>query len=283
VVVMTWITPFHALPYWVMMRAARPARVTAVVHNATPHEKLPFQRRLTRWVLGRCDGLVAHSATVADELAELAPEVEVHVAPLPPLVQVQARPLPPREPGSDGLRVLFFGFVRPYKGVDVALEAIALLRDRGLHVSLTVAGEFWEPLEPWYARVHRLGLDDRVDVRPGYVSDAAVDELLASHHAVVMPYRSATQSGVVPLAMAAERPVVASAVGGLAEFVTEGVNGTLAEPGDASSLADAIERCALKLEPLAANTRGCLTTWEAVSDAVFKAAGLAPEVGSTPA
>lgn len=271
VLVLTWITPFHALPSMVMMHAARPARVVAIVHNAKPHEALPFQERLTRWVLGSCDGLVAHSTTVAHDLAGLVPNVDVVVTPMPPHVTVQAHPLPT---AGQELRLVFFGFVRPYKGVDIALEALAILRERGFKARLTVAGEFWEPVEPWYRRIEDLGLNDHVEIRPGYVSDSAVDALLAEHHAVVMPYRSATQSGVVPVAMAAARPVIASRVGGLAEFVTDGVNGTLAEPGDAASLADAIERCGQRLDDLAEGTQKCLTSWEDVADAVLKAAGL---------
>lgn len=272
VVVITWVTPFHAVPYWVLMWAASPARKVALVHNAIPHEKLPLQKPLTRWVLGRCDGLVAHSAAVASDLADLVPDVELIATPMPPLIRVQPQPLP--EGTGDDLKLLFFGFVRPYKGVDVALDALRVLGERGFRPRLTVAGELWEPIEPWYRRIEERGLTDQVDLRPRYVSDAEVNDLLAAHHAVLLPYRSATQSGVVPVAMAAGRPVIATNVGGLAEAVSEGVNGALAEPGDARSLADAIQRCTDQLDELAANTKSCVASWDDVADVLFKAAGL---------
>ena len=268
--VITWTTPFHALPYRVMMLAAGKTRCVAIVHNARPHESLPLQRPLTRWILGRCDGLVSHASTVADELAEFAPTVETVITPMPPEIEVRRTPLPP----DDTLRLLFFGFVRPYKGLDVALEAMALLKSKGVRTQLSVVGEFWDPIERWRSQIEQLGLADVVELRPGYVPDADVSDLLAAHHALVLPYRSASQSGIVPVALSAGRPVIATAVGGVAESVTDGVDGTLAAPGDAVSFADAIERCRQNLHELAAGTSEKVLTWDDVAVAVLKVAGV---------
>ena len=270
VLVLTWTTPFHALPYRVMMGAARSARVVAIVHNAQPHERLPLQTLLTRWVLRRCNALVVHASTVADEVARLDIDVETITTPMPPLVDVTPQALP----AADPLRLLFFGFVRPYKGLDVALDALALLRDRGMRVELSVVGEFWEDVGPWEQRVAERHLDDQVVLRPGYVPDRDVNGLLAAHHGVLLPYRSASQSGIVPVALSAGRPVIATRVGGIAEAVDDGVNGVLAEPGDPESLAAAIERFAEHLPDLAAHARDNLPTWEDVAVAVMKMAGV---------
>ena len=276
VVLFTWTTPFHAVQYQVINRIAvgsrrrspRP-RLVAMVHNADPHESMPLQRPLTRWVLGRCDGLVAHSNIVADQLADLVPDVEVVVTTMPAHLDVEPTPLPPTDP----VRLLFFGFVRPYKGLDVALDALVLLRDEGLRPRLKIRGEFWEPVEEWREHVASRGLDDQVDLLPGYVPDEEVGGLLAESHAVVLPYRSASQSGIVPVAFTAGRPIVATAVGGFADTIVEGVNGTLAQPGDARSLADAIRRLVDDLPKLAAGTQQSGPTWDEVAAAVLKAAG----------
>ena len=122
----------------------------------------------------------------------------------------------------------------------------------------------------------RAGLSEQVDLRLWYASDDEVERLLATHHAVLLPYRSATQSGIVPIALAAGRPVVATAVGGIAEVVEDGVNGTLATPGDADSLADAIERCAAQLTDLAAAATTVAESWDDVAAAVVKAARIDP-------
>lgn len=271
--VFTWITPFHSLPYRVVARAAGNTPKVAIVHNAIPHERLPLQKTLTRRALGCCDGFVTHSTTVADELAELVPNIGTITIPMPPHIQVEAQPLPSVD--GDGLRLLFFGFVRPYKGLDIALDALVVLAGRGIRPQLSVMGEFWGPVEPWRARVAQLGLAAQVSLHPGYVPDVEVSKHLGAHHAVLLPYRNASQSGIVPVALAAGRPVVATAVGGIAEAVTDGLNGTLAAPGDAVSLADAIERCARQLPALAARTRENVLSYEDVADAVLRVAGLA--------
>jgi glycosyltransferase involved in cell wall biosynthesis len=272
-VVLVWTTPFHVLTYRLIMGLAGRARKVAIVHNALPHEPLPLQRPLTRWILSRCDGLVAHASTVAEELDELlGGRVETVMTPHPPNIDVVPRPLP--ELADDGLRLLFFGFIRPYKGLDVALDALARLRQQGVRHRLTVAGEVWDPTEDWDEQVRRRGLGDQIDLRLGYVADGEVSGLLAEHHAALLPYRSATQSGIAPIAFAAGRPVVATAAGGLTDVISDGANGTLAAPGDARSLADAIQRCTRDLPTLADGALKMAPTWEDVAAAVVKAAGL---------
>jgi glycosyltransferase involved in cell wall biosynthesis len=273
VLVLVWATPFHVLTYRLIMAVARGTRTVAVVHNALPHEPLPLQRPLTRWILCRCDGIVVHASTVADELDDLVgTRVEAVITPHPPNLDVEPSPLPERP--DNGLRLLFFGFIRPYKGLDLALDALALLRQQGIHHRLTVAGEGWDPTEDWDEEVRRRGLADQVDLLLGYVPDSEVCGLLAEHHAALLPYRSATQSGIAPIAFAAGRPVVATAVGGLTDVITEGENGTLAAPGDAQSLADAIQRCARSLPALADGALRKAPTWQDVATAVVKSAGL---------
>jgi glycosyltransferase involved in cell wall biosynthesis len=272
-VVLVWTTPFHVLTYRLIMAVAGQARTVAIVHNALPHEPLPLQRPLTRWVLSHCDAFVVHASTVATELDQLlGTHVEAVITPHPPNVDVEARPLPERADGE--LRLLFFGFIRPYKGLDVALDALVWLRGQGTIHHLTVAGEVWDSTEDWDAEVRRRGLGGQVHLRLGYVADDEVDKLLAEHHAALLPYRSATQSGIAPIAFAAGRPVIATAVGGLTDVISDGENGNLAAPGDARSLADAIERCADNLDALAEGALKKAPTWGDVAAGVVKAAGL---------
>jgi glycosyltransferase involved in cell wall biosynthesis len=271
-VVLPWTTPFHALPYWCVIGLARRVPTVAIVHNAVPHEALPLQRPLTRWVLSRCSGIVTHAESVADEVAELIGPVETVVTPHPPNIEVE----PQRLPGGDEIRLLFFGFVRRYKGVDVAVDAVAELAERGVRCRLTIAGELWDPVEAWDHIIDERGLSRQVELRPHYVPDAEVSAILAEHHAVVLPYRSASQSGIAPVALAAGRPVIASRVGGLHEVVIDGVNGTLAEPGDSCSLADAIERCIRDLPALATRARENAPSWSDTAAAVMKVAPYGP-------
>lgn len=267
--VFPWTTPFHAVPYRVIMAVARGVPAVAIVHNAVPHEALPLQRPLTKWVISRCAGIVVHAQSIADEVAELVGPIETVVTPHPPNIAVEAEPLP----DTSEMRLLFFGFVRHYKGVDIAIDAVAQLVERGVRCRLTVAGELWDPVDTWQEMIADRGLTGLVELRTRYVPDTEVSAVLAEHHAVVLPYRTASQSGIAPLALAAGRPVIATRVGGLEEIIVDGVNGTLADPGDASSLADAIERCMNDIDAIAANAGKDSSNWSDTVAAVLKAAG----------
>jgi glycosyltransferase involved in cell wall biosynthesis len=187
---------------------------------------------------------------------------------IPPLIDLEARPLPPGPPW----RLLFFGFVRPYKGLEVAIDAVAELLRRGMPVELTIAGMFWGPVDPWRERVAARDLDGTVSLRPAYVPDREVQDLLSWSHIVIAPYRSAPQSAIVPLAYAAGRPVVATNVGGLSEQVLEGVTGALAPPEDPAAFADAVERVIAGLQSLAKSTSEHTPTWDTVVEGITRLA-----------
>lgn len=264
--VFTWVTPFHAVPLRVVLAAAGRVKSVAIVHNPLPHEPLPLQRPLTRWVLGRATRCLVHASSSARELAELVPGATIDTVTMPSLLKVEPTPLPPRPP----LKLLFLGFVRPYKGLDIAIDALKLLVEKGEDVTLTVAGEFWEPVETWHERVAAAGLDGRVDLQPGYASDDRVRELLRTHHMLVAPYRSATQSGVIPIALAAGRPVVATNVGGLAEQVRDGVDAAVVSSADAESLARGVGRVARSIEALAGGATQRASGWRSVVEEVVR-------------
>jgi glycosyltransferase involved in cell wall biosynthesis len=265
--VFPWVTPVQAIPLEVIVRASRVPAV-AIVHNPLPHERRFFDEPLTKRVLARARGAIVHAELARAELHALAPNLRARVVAMPPLLRVHPSPLPPSPP----FRLLYVGIVRPYKGLDVALSTMRVLRERGRDVRLTIAGEFWEPVQEWRARIAREGIADVVDVRAGYVPDDAMQELFDEHHLVIAPYRSATQSAIVPVANAAARPVAATRVGGLAECVVDGKTGTLAAPEDPQDLADAVDRALASLDVLSAGALAAQPTWRDVVDAVLDVA-----------
>ena len=131
-------------------------------------------------------------------------------------------------------RLLFFGIVRPYKGLDILLRALAQAPP---HVTLTVAGEFWSDITEMEYLVSELGLGDRVTLRPGYVPADQLPALFAEADALVMPYREATASQNALLAFAHGVPVITTTAGALADAVRDGVDGLTCAPGDVSDLA----------------------------------------------
>ncbi|SDQ88544.1 glycosyltransferase family 4 protein [Thermostaphylospora chromogena] len=232
-VVLTVLSPVQVPAYLGILYGLRRAvPVTALCHNVLPHERKPYDEPLMKALLRRVDRVLAHSEQQAALARELAP-APVVVAGLPPH-------LPARSAGGGPTvvhnRLLFFGIVRPYKGLDLLLRALP----EG--IGLTVAGEFWGCLDQTRALIAELGIGDRVELRPGYVPAAEVPELFAKADALVLPYRSATASQNVWLAHEHGLPVIATRVGTLPDNVTDGVDGLLVEPGSVAALAEAIRR-----------------------------------------
>ncbi|NUO96895.1 MAG: glycosyltransferase family 4 protein [Nonomuraea sp.] len=239
-VVLAVLSPVQVPPYLgILAGIGRKARTVALCHNVLPHESKPYDRPLMKALLRRVDGVLAHSEEQAALAKELAPGKPVRVAGLPPHLPSTTA----EKSVQVHRRLLFFGMVRPYKGLDLLLRA---LPDG---VALTVAGEFWGGLGETEALIDELGLRDRVELRPGYVAAADVPKLFAAADALVLPYRSATASQNVWLGHEHGVPVIATRVGALADHVTDGVDGLLVEPGDAGALREAIERFYASGEP----------------------------------
>lgn len=248
VVVLTVLTPLQVPAYHGIMvglgrgRTPKP-RIVALCHNVLPHERKAYDRLLMRSLLRRADRVLVHSAEQA-ALAGTMTTRPIGVAGLPP--HLPAR----RGAGERAVkqydRLLFFGIVRPYKGLDILLRALAAGPPE---ISLTVAGEFWGGLDETRRLIRALGLTDRVELHPGYVPAPAIPELFDGVDALVLPYRSATASQNVALAFDQGVPVIATTAGALAEHVRDGVNGVLCEPGDVGSLTDALKRFYADGEP----------------------------------
>jgi glycosyltransferase involved in cell wall biosynthesis len=137
--------------------------------------------------------------------------------------------------------LLFFGFVRPYKGLEYLLQALPLVR-RELNVHLLVVGEFWSPLEFYQRYADEFGVAEAVTFVNRYVPNEELQPYFEMADVVVLPYISATQSAVVQLAFGFGKPVITTRVGGLHEAVTDGVNGLIVPPQDEQALAEAIVR-----------------------------------------
>jgi glycosyltransferase involved in cell wall biosynthesis len=261
-VVFAYLTPLQAPPYLAVMAGLRrPARTAVICHNVLPHERRPGDVLLTRALLSRADTVITHSAAQAAQARDLAPAATVRTARIPPHLPAtrprtqateragfpapahtpppgpakppaQTSPPAPAEPSAPA-RLLFFGIVRPYKGLDVLLRALA---QAPAHVLLTVAGEFWADTTEMDNLIGELGLADRVALRPGYVPADEIPGLFGAADALVMPYREATASQNALLAFAHGVPVITTTAGVLAEPVRDGVDGLTCAPGDTEDL-----------------------------------------------
>ena len=261
--ILPWVHPVMAPPYRYFLRHASKGTARVVIcHNVVPHEPVPGLRRVTRWTLREADLIVTHAPHQRRELEQLGlgdtPVLEAfhprfdasEFAPPPPPEDVAAER---RRHGEPDLLLLTFGAIRPYKGVDIALEALARV-DPGLDVRLVIAGRAWNGGDELEELVRTHGLTDRVEIRNRFIPNDEAALLFAAADASLLPYRSASQSGVVQLSFAYGRPVIATRVGGLPAAVDDGVDGILCEPA-ATDVAAAIERMARERVSLAAGAR----------------------------
>ncbi|WUI04614.1 glycosyltransferase family 4 protein [Spirillospora sp. NBC_00431] len=236
-VVLAVLTPIQVPSYLGILSGLRHrAPVVALCHNVLPHERKPYDEPLMKRLLRGVDGVLVHSEAQA-ELARGLTERPVSVAEMP--AHLPTSELPLEHDAKVRRRLLFFGIVRPYKGLDVLLRALAEGPD---DVALTVAGEFWGGLDETRELVRSLDLTSRVDLRPGYVPAADVPGLFAAADALVLPYRTATASQNVWMAYEHGLPVIATDVGGFAAQIRDGVDGLVCTPDDVPSLAAALRR-----------------------------------------
>jgi len=205
-------------------------------HNAVEHEDAGWKRYFANFVLSNANRFVVHTVVDKETLVKRFLDIPVNIHPHPIYDQfpLSTKKLPRRAK----LELLFFGFVRPYKGLDILLEAMVLLKEED--VFLSIVGEFWHGEGETLEFVKNNGIGNKVEIVARYVSDGEVATYFARCDVVVLPYQSATGSGVIPLAYHYEKPVIASRVGGLPEVIEEGVTGSLIDPGSSFQLAQTI-------------------------------------------
>lgn len=249
-VLMKYWTPFMAPCFGTIARLARRnghTKVLCQIDNVEPHEHHVIDRPCNRYFLHSVDGFIYMSEQVHRELGAYT-SAPALFSPHPLFENFGARIERSEACVRLGLNpdlryVLFFGLVRDYKGLDLLLEAWALLRQRGATAGrrLIVAGEFYTSKEPYLRQIADHGLQDEVLLHDHFVPDEAVKYYFSAADFVVQPYKTATQSGVTQIAYQFCVPMVVTNVGGLAEIVPDGRVGYVCEP-TAESVAAAIER-----------------------------------------
>ena len=211
---MSWFAPSLG---WVERHVGPRCKVVPVLDNVIPHEPHWFDKPLTRWFLAGCDGFVTMSESVTDDLLSLKPDARYVLLPHPLYSHFGERL--PREEAARALGIdpdrktlLFFGLIRDYKGLDILLEAF---RDLPEDYQLVVAGEPYGSFDKYRAIIDSLPGRERVHVFPDYVKDAEVKRYFSAADVTVLPYRSATQSGISSVSYHFEVPMIVTNVGGL--------------------------------------------------------------------
>ncbi len=221
-------------------RAKQPkTKVICIFDNVSPHEKKPFDSFLTKYFTGSIDGAIVMSRSVGEDLKLFRTDIPVIYNPHP--LYDNYGDILLREDALRKLRLpegysflLFFGFIRAYKGLDILLRALGDVSLRKLKLKLIVAGEFYESDLPYRNLIRNLGIDDDVILFDRFINDDEVAMFFSAADLVVQPYRSATQSGVTQIAYHFGIPMLVTDVGGLSEIVPDGKCGYVvrAEPED---------------------------------------------------
>ena len=218
-------------------------RRIGLIHNIIPHESRPGDRLFSRYFTSASDAFMTLSSSVAKELKEFS-QAPVRTSPHPvydsygdPVSKEEARAKLRLE--SDAQYLLFFGFIREYKGLDLLLEALADERLRAANVQLILAGEYYGNEAKYEALIDEFGIRDRVVSHTRFVSNEEIRYFFGAADLVVQPYRTATQSGISQLAYHFEKPMIVTRVGGLPEIVPHGRAGYVIDQ-DPGELANAV-------------------------------------------
>jgi len=238
-VILPWWTFFLAPCYLVILAVLKRSGISTIFicHNYSDHEAAFWKRWISRLVLRYGDAFLVHSDSIRSDIHDAMPDRPCLVAPMPVYSSYPAssNDLPRRAE----LELLFFGFVRKYKGLDMLIRSLAALKRKDWH--LTVAGECWDDSEGYVQLAKELGVDDRIEFAFRYVMEAEAANYISRADVLVLPYRSATGSAVIPTAYHYNKPVVVTPVGGLPEVVEQGVTGFILREVSVQALTDCLE------------------------------------------
>lgn len=224
----------------------RHTMTVGLLHNVIPHEHRPGDRLFSRYFVGANHGFVSLSKSVLEDLNVFDTDKPRAFCPHPlydhygdRIEKLEAKRI--LGLNQENNYVLFFGFIRDYKGLDLLLEAFADKRLRDFNVKLVVAGEFYGDPKPYYDTIDRLGIRDHVKLFTDFIPDSEVGRYFGAADIVAQPYKTATQSGVTQVAFHYEKPMLVTNVGGLPEIVPDGKIGYVVEP-DPTAIAEALVR-----------------------------------------
>lgn len=214
----------------------RYSRILAITDNVVPHEKRPGDVPFTKYFLSACHGFLTMSRAVQQDLKLFEPNKPSLYLPHPlydnfGLAESKAEACTALGLDLNFKYLLFFGFIRAYKGLDLLLEAMAIPALQAIpDLKLLIAGEFYEEAKPYHDLIEKHGLQDKLVLRTDFIPNAEVRHYFCAADLVVQPYKHATQSGVTQVAYHFNKPMVVTHVGGLAELVPHGEVGYVVAP-----------------------------------------------------
>lgn len=248
IVIIQWWHPYFAPCYYMLCKCLKHQKILFVCHNVFPHERFPMDRMLTKAVLRQGNCYIVQSKMDAGDLQTIIKNPVFRQTVHPTYNAFKIENISKEEARSrlgiskDEKVLLFFGFVREYKGLKYLIQAMPQVAKRIASIRLLIVGDFSneESKKQYEDMIVQTGAKDHIDVYDGYIPDKEVEKFFAASDLVVLPYISATQSGIAQIAYGFEKPVVATNVGGLPDVVTDGKTGYIVESENADAIADAV-------------------------------------------
>uniref|UniRef100_A9A6X1 Glycosyl transferase group 1 n=1 Tax=Methanococcus maripaludis (strain C6 / ATCC BAA-1332) TaxID=444158 RepID=A9A6X1_METM6 len=243
-IIFQWVHPFFAPIFYLISKIIKEKLkipVIYVCHNALPHEKIPLIKKLSKMALSTADGIIVHSKEDFDNLKEIIPNsnIKISVHPTYNIFSENEEHDLSKSKSEKIHQILFFGIVREYKGLKYLINAMPKILSK-INAELVIAGEFWENESEYLNEIENLGIKKNIKLINEYIPDDEISKYFKNTDIVALPYISATQSGVIQIAYAFEKPVITTNVGGLPDVVDDGKTGFLVPPENSEKLADAI-------------------------------------------
>jgi glycosyltransferase involved in cell wall biosynthesis len=249
-VIFDWWHPFFGPCHFtisLLIKNKYKNRILFITENYISHEQNKIDRILTSIGLSNASSFIALSNTVEAELKRNFPDRKIYRSELPSFnLYSENRSFDKESCRKElGLKeeervLLFFGYVRKYKGLDILLNALPLVLQTLPGTKLLIAGEFYDPVDNYKALITQLKLEDNVLLVNKFISNEEVGKYYTAADLNILPYRSATQSAVLNVSYSFKRPVVAADVGGLSEFIRNKETGIIVQPDSAEALANGI-------------------------------------------
>ncbi len=231
-----WL-PFMGPCFGTILRIAKSnghTKIASIIDNIIPHESRPGDKIFAKYFVRAVDGFVVMSKSVGEDMRQFTTDKPVEFIPHP-IYDNYGERVPKKEAkqylklSENGKYVLFFGFIRKYKGLDLLLEAMTDKRIQALGIKAIVAGEYYDEQQQYLDIIEKNNLQEHLILKDDFISNDEVRYYFGASDVVVQPYKSATQSGISQLAFHFEKPMIVTNVGGLPEIVNDSISGYVTE------------------------------------------------------
>lgn len=227
-----------------LIKKNKHTKVICIADNIVPHEKRFGDKVLTRYFMNAIDGIIAMSKSVYDDIMLFRNKIPRTICPHPLFDNFgdkinRQTALKKLNLDNSYQYILFFGFIRDYKGLDLLLKALSLESLKKMPVKAIIAGEFYCNSEPYFKLIEELGLGEKIIMQNSFIADHEVNNFFCAADIIVQPYKHATQSGVTQIGYHFEKPILVTDVGGLGEIIPNQKVGYVVKP-EPESIANAL-------------------------------------------